>query len=1128
MSAANVRPRSPSLPPLSLLWLTLLAVPGLAALFAGGVPSPWLLPLATTLALAIGWVRLGRGPHSVSGSSRWTTGSWLTAFAVFGGAAAIAWGCLATPERSWDGFATWGLVARQLLEGASLGDPVFSDPAVFTYARGYPLLLPLGMQQLGAWLGADGMRLFQVVVWLLLLDGVRHAIAAGGGDRRMVRLGVLGAALVPMFVEPGHGSAESGFADLLVAALVAHALGAQLSGSARAALCVGLLLPMAKNEGALHLALWIAVAAASRQRGVANGLLLGGAIALAAWLPVQQQLREPGAALAWTAATFAPLLLLVAARAAGALASRWPRSALVMLATAALVALVTLPGQLRDILGAAIEVDLAAFPGAVGALLGEACWLRRFGASFPLLLLAGAAAWGRRHSHAAWARVWLACAVAATFAAAIVGFLVVVPETKRALFVREGVGRYLSHLVGLAWIVAPLAVLSPAEVPPQPVAARPRWLVWLAPRGSRRERVLWIGFVTVRKLREGPGPWFRAVRKGLFQLLPQSLRARLLRWSGEAPPFRHRDDGPASVDLGVEQPGLVSVVLPVFDQADLLGESIDSVLAQTYAPLELIVLDDGSRDDVHGVLQRYAGDARVRRLTQPNQGLPKALSSAFEFATGEFFTWTSGDNRMHREQLAKLVACLRARPAVAMVWADYRLIDDRGGPLQGGEFRVLDRTDPHDAAIVRTKRTAEDLNRYEDNYVGGCFLYRGRVGRLLGDYNPELGLEDYDYWMRINRLCRLEHLGTDDVLYEYRVHDNTLSAKARELRILERAKVLMQYERQRAAWVQAPLRVFADAASRAWLAASVVAPDTLQELPTNAAWPEGKVLVVVAAASLPQVVAAGPPAHVAIVATFAHVDDVHTAAVALQTLPCACLAADADVAARLAVLRREVFVQTPGPAALALAARYAANATFFRTTRDPQRLQRVVPMPIVEAPCSVLLQCEAGAHASVVPSLQRLATALRERGHRVGLLLVGGRNDAALPAELVACERAELRDGTDAAYQAMLAAGGWQIVEAHGSGHGAVAAAAAGVPFVQVLEAASNAAGSAAAAHVCTSLAAFAQLDRQRGLDVQKAIVLDANLPLAVQVAQRTLLFGWLRQRGPVAGVRTALARVGR
>ena len=66
------------------------------------------------------------------------------------------------------------------------------------------------------------------------------------------------------------------------------------------------------------------------------------------------------------------------------------------------------------------------------------------------------------------------------------------------------------------------------------------------------------------------------------------------------------------------------------------------------------------------------------------------------------------------------------------------------------------------------------------------------------------------------------------------------------------------------------------------------------------------------------------------------------------------------------------------------------------------------------------------------------------------------------------------------------------------------------------------------AAHVCTSLAAFARLDRELGLDVRNAVVVDAAAPLAVQVEQRALLFGWLQQRGPVAGVRTALARLGR
>lgn len=1109
--------------PWSLLWLTLFAVPGLAVLFAGGVPSPWLLLAATAIALAVGWVRLGRGPHSVAASAPWATGTKLTLLAVVAGAVAIGWGCLATTERSWDGFATWGLVARQLLAGASLGDPSFADPAVFTYARGYPLLLPLGMQQLGGWLGADGMRLFHVVVWLLLLDGVRHAIAAGGGDRRMVRLGVLGAALVPMFVEPGHGSAESGFADLLVAALVAHALAAQLSGSVAAALCVGLLLPMAKNEGALHLALWIAAAAAARQRGAANGFAIGGALALAAWLPVQQQLREPGTQVAWSAAMFAPIGLLVVARIVGALAARWPRSTCVAFAGAAVLALLTLPGQLRDILDATIAVDIAAAPGVFGAVLGEACWLRRFGGTFPVLLLAAAAAWGRRRTHAAWSRLWPGSAVAATFVAAIVGFLLVVPEHKRALFVREGIGRYLSHLVGLAWIVVPLAVLTPAEAPPQPVPARPRWLGRLAPRGSRRERVLWIGFVTVRKLREGPGPWFRAVRKGLFQLLPAGLRERLLRWSGEPPPFVRHDGGPAAADLGVDQPGLVSVVLPVFDQADLLAESIDSVLAQSYAPFELIVLDDGSRDDVRSVLRRYAGDARVRVLTQPNQGLPKALSSAFEFATGEFFTWTSGDNRMHRDQLATLVACLRERPHVAMVYADYRLIDDRGAPLLGGEFRCLDRTDPHDPSIVRSKRSTEDLSRHEDNFVGACFLYRGRIGRLLGDYNPELGLEDYDYWMRVNRLFRLEHLGSDTVLYDYRVHDNTLSAKARELRVLERARVLMGYERERARWCASALTVCADASSREWLAGCIEAPDVLEPLPAPGSRPAGKTLLVLPGRELAALAADALPPHVALAVWLTDVDEVHAAAAMLASRACLVLAPDAAIAARAALFRREVVVAPLGAAALSACVRYAANTTFFRSTRDAERLRRVVPAPLADAPCAVLLLLGASADAKAAESALAVAQALLDRGHRVGLLAATGAllPSTALPPGLERVAGAAERG----AFAEVVRRGGWQIA----AGFARSVPPVASLPFVQFVPAQDAAAPAdpAVACYVGTSLAAVTELDRSMRVDVGKLVWLDFDRALAAGTVgfQLSLLFGWLCQGGSVPAARAALAR---
>src|SRR5262249_57420234 len=118
-------------------------------------------------------------------------------------------------------------------------------------------------------------------------------------------------------------------------------------------------------------------------------------------------------------------------------------------------------------------------------------------------------------------------------------------------------------------------------------------------------------------------------------------------------------------------PGLVSVVLPVYNQADMLGDSIESVLGQTYQSLELIVIDDGSTDGVEEALRRYAGHPRVRVLRQANQKLPRALSNGFSFARGEFWTWTSADNLMHPEQLARLVAFLGAHPGTAMVYAHF-------------------------------------------------------------------------------------------------------------------------------------------------------------------------------------------------------------------------------------------------------------------------------------------------------------------------------------------------------------------------------------------------------------------------------------------------------------------------
>ncbi|MCC7398169.1 MAG: glycosyltransferase [Planctomycetes bacterium] len=625
----------------------------------------------------------------------------------------------------------------------------------------------------------------------------------------------------------------------------------------------------------------------------------------------------------------------------------------------------------------------------------------------------------------------------------------------------------------------------------------------LVPHGSRRDRCLWITLVTIRKLREGPGPWLRAVKKGLYQLLPVSLQRRLLRWTGQDEFFARREvrhGGPAG---GVETPGLVSVVLPIFEHADLAAEAVASVLAQTHSQLELIVVDDGSTDGLLDVLRPLLADPRLRVVTQPNQGLPKALSTGFEHATGEFFTWTSADNRMLPHQLERLLTFLRARPEVAMVYADYELIDARGERLVGGEFRVMDRRDPANPSIVRVNRSTHDLNRYEDNFIGACFLYRGAVGRLLGDYNPELGLEDYDYWMRINRLFRIEHLGSDEVLYQYRVHDNTLSARARELRIAERAKLLMGYERQRAAWWQAPFFVLADEPGRRWLAALLEAGDTL--LPWPASGPTTtKTLAVLTPTTLATLPLDAPSPQLGFACWFTTPAEVYAARAQLAALPIVAFAADADTAARLLVFTRTVCCGRPDADTLALARRHAANHTFFRSTRDAARLCRAVPMPIAAAgPERILLQVDRWGRGGLERVVEDLAAEFVAAGIQVGLLTLDG--DAAAATLPAAVTRLTLPRHDAASYTQLLRAGGWQAVHAHASPFGAEQAQALGVPFVQVVHNSyvwfdrdeverHRRADAGTAAYACVSAEALGYADLRLSLDVQKMLVIENGI----------------------------------
>lgn len=232
---------------------------------------------------------------------------------------------------------------------------------------------------------------------------------------------------------------------------------------------------------------------------------------------------------------------------------------------------------------------------------------------------------------------------------------------------------------------------------------------------------------------------------------------------------------------------LVSIVLPVYNGERYLPQAIDSVLAQSYREFELLIVDDGSNDRSPEILKSYADrDSRIRILRQDNQKLPRALSNGFRVAEGEYLTWISDDNRMHPSFLETLVEDLKHYPDRDMIYANMILIGDDGVPMAHSERYPLYQK-PYGSPYIHLPHDLSELNAGVENYIGAAFLYRARVPFLLGDYSSQrFGLEDYDYWMRVNELMTLRHAGFDECLYEYRYHDTSLTSRARELAIEEK------------------------------------------------------------------------------------------------------------------------------------------------------------------------------------------------------------------------------------------------------------------------------------------------------------------------------------------------------
>jgi glycosyltransferase involved in cell wall biosynthesis len=221
-----------------------------------------------------------------------------------------------------------------------------------------------------------------------------------------------------------------------------------------------------------------------------------------------------------------------------------------------------------------------------------------------------------------------------------------------------------------------------------------------------------------------------------------------------------------------------SVIVAAFQAAETIGEAVESALAQTLPPHEIIVCDDGSTDDVAGALAPFA--ERVRLLRQEHRGPGAAKQTASEAASGEFVVVLDADDTFHPRRLEALGEAAAARPDLDLITTDA---------LCEVDGTVVQRCYGNPSEFVTKDQRRAILER---NFIMGAAAIRRARLLEVGGFDATLGrLDDWDCWIRVLLAGSFAGL-VNEPLYRYRVRHGSLSFDRtadlwEEVRMLERA-----------------------------------------------------------------------------------------------------------------------------------------------------------------------------------------------------------------------------------------------------------------------------------------------------------------------------------------------------
>ena len=214
---------------------------------------------------------------------------------------------------------------------------------------------------------------------------------------------------------------------------------------------------------------------------------------------------------------------------------------------------------------------------------------------------------------------------------------------------------------------------------------------------------------------------------------------------------------------------LVSAIVPSYNHEAYIEECILSIVNQTYKNIELIVIDDGSKDRSREILERLQKQYGFVLVFQENQGVSKTMNKAIrQYAHGKYITGSASDDFLMPDKIEKQVRFLEENPDVDMIFGKVYMVDEKSQIING--LKIFE---PFDEPV---KYIPFELLIENNRIPAPSMMIRRDIWDKCGGYDENTIIEDFDLWLKIAYIGKIVYL--NDYFAYYRWHWQNASAQA--------------------------------------------------------------------------------------------------------------------------------------------------------------------------------------------------------------------------------------------------------------------------------------------------------------------------------------------------------------